>query len=113
MLSFFNSLDWNSLREGKHLTLPKNFPSPQMLGFKEPPMALAVGQIRDWVLSLNDGSRLHIHEFPNSEKKIHLDKYDPEKSAAHGILHFLLETWPGCLILFFGTLYVFSKMKVR
>lgn len=113
MLFFLNTLDWNSLREGKHLVLPKNFPSPQLLGFEAPPMALAVGQIRDWVLSLSDGSRLHIHEFPNAERKIHLDRYDPKRGVVQGITHFLIETWPGNLLLCAGLFYLIGRLKVR
>ncbi|MFH1748334.1 MAG: hypothetical protein ABIG44_14980 [Planctomycetota bacterium] len=86
---------WQDLVAGKMVAVPGYLPHPAYSGFQEPPIAEPMGQSKDWVQSLNDGSRLHVHEYANGERVAHRDRWDPSTGAIPALKHFLLETKAG------------------
>src|SRR5262245_41051360 len=101
LLGMFNSwlrTAWRPLQRGQRLGWPAWLERPRDLGFHAPTAALQVGQVRDWVLPVDDGSRLHIHEYSDGRLIVHRDQYDPEKSLGSRLLHILTETPVGPLV---------------
>lgn len=83
------------LKEGKALEYPNHLPHPRELGFQQITLAENVGQSRDWVLSLEDRSRLHIHDFEHRPMLLHRDKYDPSRGPLYAFAHWLTEARSG------------------
>ncbi|MCH8286445.1 hypothetical protein IIB79_07960, partial [candidate division KSB1 bacterium] len=50
-------------RKQTSVFIPAGLPHPAYSGFGKPVVAEQHGQETDWVVSLEDGSRLHIHEY--------------------------------------------------
>ena len=90
---------WNDLLAGKHVRVPRALPHPVWSGFEVPPIAEPVGQKADWVLSLTDGSRLHVHEFSNGALVAHRDGTDPKRGPLHAVWHWATESTSGRLTL--------------
>lgn len=86
---------WPSLVRGAHVALPPELPHPRAMGWRIPRAAVKVGQVTDWVQSLPDGSRLHVHEFPDGRLVCHRDRWDPSRGALHAVAHVLGETPTG------------------
>ncbi len=91
---------WNSwlennlrtLRSGSKLRVPAWLPHPRTVGFKRLELAAPAGQVADWTLPLQDGSRVHIHEYKDGAMVAHCDKYDPEIGPAKAVAHFFTDT---------------------
>lgn len=87
---------WDALRRGRTLPVsvhPSELPGTwRRLGEAEPH-----GQIEDWACSMPDGSRLHVHVFPDGRMSVHRDRWDPDRSALHRAFHVALETTAGRL----------------
>lgn len=93
---------WDELEARKKLTAPSWLPHPGKAGFKQESVATPAGQCRDWVLSLPDQSRVHVHEFRDGRLVAHRDKYDPNSSPMNAIAHFFGETEIGRVALLVG-----------
>ena len=68
-------------------------------GFEVPPIAEPVGQSANWVLSLTDGSRLHVHEYANGVLVAHRDETDPKRGPLHAAWHWATESKSGKLVV--------------
>lgn len=110
-LNYFLNINYSKLEAGEHIALPFWVNNLTQLGFKEVFISQPVGQIKDYVLSLKNGSRLHIHEFKDGSRKIHLDKYDPDKSVESLWKHLIEETWIAPVILGLVGLIILSKLN--
>lgn len=86
---------------------------PEAYGFEEEEVAWNVGQINNWVLPLDDGSRLHIHQFEGWRYVIHRDAFDPRRSPISTLLHLLFETPPGKVLVAGGVLYTAVRVLIR
>jgi hypothetical protein len=49
-------------------------------------------------VSCSDGSRIHVHEFPDGRLVAHRDRYDPDAGFGHAVAHLLTETFVGPLV---------------
>lgn len=78
---------WPALVAGRRVLVPASLPHPGSSGFRTPWLAEPAGQAADWVLSLEDGSRLHVHEFANGALVAHRDATDPKRGPIHAALH--------------------------
>jgi hypothetical protein len=54
-----------------------------------------VGQIADWTVSLDDGSRVHVHEYPDGSLVVHRDALDPARGPLRALGHVACETTLG------------------
>src|SRR5258708_5066493 len=86
---------WSSLREGKKVPAPDWLPDLRPAGFHPIALATPEGQCADWGLSLTDGSRIHVHEFPNGHRVVHRDRHDPDQGFFQALAHLFTETWVG------------------
>jgi len=109
-------VDWNTwlaaveptLRAGHEAIVPKDLPHPSEVGFSRPFIAEPHGQKDDWVYSLGDGSRIHIHEFEHS-LVAHIDPHDPAKGPGIAFLHWTTESASGRMFLVTTTLWVLLR----
>ncbi len=92
-------LAWEHLVAGRHLEVPHWLPHPTAAGFTRETLAMAAGQSADWVLPLDDESRLHVHEFSDGHLVAHRDKIDPNRSLMHAVAHIAWETEIGNVAL--------------
>ncbi len=44
---------------------------------------------------MDDGSRVHVHEFPDGRRFVHRDRHDPDQGFGHMLAHLFTETWVG------------------
>jgi len=110
-------VDWNTwlaaveptLRAGREAVLPKDLPHPREVGFTRPFIAEPHGQKDDWVYSLSDGSRIHVHEFDNA-LVAHIDPHDPAKGPGTALLHWTTESASGRMFLFTTGLWLILKL---
>lgn len=86
---------WPALARGQRVLIPPELPHPRASGWRIPRTALRVGQVCDWVQSMPDGSRLHVHEFPDGRLVCHRDRFDPARGALHALAHVATETPAG------------------
>lgn len=86
---------WSALTAGRKIIAPEWLPDPRIAGFKPIALATPEGQCADWGLSLTDGSRIHVHEFPNGRRVAHRDRYDPDQGFLRALAHVFMETWVG------------------
>lgn len=93
---------WDSLVDGRKLQVPYALPHPVEAGFVQESIATPAGQCRDWVLSLDDESRIHVHEFKDGRPIAHRDKIDPNRSVLHAVGHFVTETNLGRVLVVVG-----------
>ena len=110
-------LDWSTwfqaveptLRAGREAIVPTDLPHPSEVGFTRPWIAEPHGQKDDWVCSLDDGSRIHIHEF--SDRLIaHLDSHDPARGPGTAAFHWATESPSGRMFLFTSSLWLLFKL---
>ena len=110
-------MDWNTwlaaveptLRAGHEAILPKDLPHPREVGFTRPFIAEPWGQKDDWVYSLGDGSRIHVHEFEHA-LVAHIDPHDPAQGPGTAFLHWTTESASGRMFLFTTTLWLILKL---
>lgn len=88
---------WADLHRGSRVSVPTWLPHPRWSGFETPPLAEPAGQTADWVRSLSDGSRLHIHEFADGRMVAHRDPTDPKRGPLHAVWHWATESTSGRL----------------
>ncbi len=93
---------WTMLKQGSRVKVPSWLPHPMEAGFSPTYMAEPNGQCRDWALSLNDGSRIHIHEFCDGRRVAHRDATDPARGPIEAIFHWLFESTSGRITLGVG-----------
>jgi hypothetical protein len=96
---------WPRLASGEHVSVPPVLPHPSVMGFEHPPMAEPAGQVTDWVLSLSDGSRLHVHEYAGNKLIAHRDRVDPKRGPLHAAWHWATESTSGRVVLGAMTVY--------
>lgn len=70
-------------------------PHPATAGFQEQGIAEPAGQVRDWTLPVDDGSRIHVHEYPDGRMAAHRDEIDPDRGPVEAVVHVLKETKVG------------------
>lgn len=100
-------LPWGELRRGAKVPVPTNLPHPKEIGFTYTTWAKDVGEVANWVRSLRDGSRLHVHEFADGTLVVHRDAIDPARGPVVATFHWLGETPEGNVLgaaLFLGAL---------
>ena len=90
-----------ALLSGLRLDVPGWFPDPTYSGLRPVPIALPVGQTRDWSLPLSDGSRIHVHKYADGRRIAHRDRYDPDVGLGNAVLHLMFETPLGLAALVF------------
>jgi hypothetical protein len=90
---------WPQLSAGGRVPIPPGLLHPKWSGFEVPPLAEPVGQIADWVLSLTDGSRLHVHEFANGALVAHRDETDPKLGPIQAAWHWATESTSGKIVV--------------
>jgi hypothetical protein len=101
---------WDSLVDGRKLVAPTWLPHPADAGFTKETLATDAGQIADWVLSLEDESRLHVHEFSDGRLVAHRDRIDPNRSPLHAVAHFAWETDIGRIALLIGSIALGTRL---
>lgn len=74
---------------------PGWLPPPAVAGFARIEVASPEGQVADWGLSFDDGSRVHIHEYADGRRVVHRDQHDPANGFWSTVSHLLSETWVG------------------
>ena len=82
---------WPALVGRRRIRLPAFLPHPRAVGFTEPALADPAGQVRDFVRSLPDGSRLHVHEMKGGALVLHRDRTDPARGAGAAAWHWASE----------------------
>lgn len=89
---------WNHLRRGKKIIAPQYLLHPCHAGFARTGLAEPIGQMSDWVLSLKDGSRIHIHEYRDGTLRVHRDRIDPSRGPIEAATHWFTESPSGQLV---------------
>lgn len=84
--------NWPALKHGRKLVAPAWLPPARAAGFRPISVATPEGQCADWALPYDDGSRVHVHEFPDGSRNVHRDQYNPDAGLGHMALHLLTET---------------------
>lgn len=105
--------EWPWLTKGRKLPVPGWLPHPRDAGFTTTALAERVGQVTDWVLPLKDGSRIHVHEFPDGRLIAHRDPTDPERGPFHAVWHWLFESSSGKLALGIGAVALVAVAVTR
>jgi hypothetical protein len=100
---------WPGLLAGAKIQAPYGFSSPNAAGFTLLPVAHPVGQSRDWSLSMSDGSRIHVHEFPDGRYVTHRDKHDPAQGFERSVAHLMQETPYPAWVAIAGLGFLFVK----
>lgn len=90
-----------ALCSGQRLEVPFHV-HPMGCGFQRLPIAMNVGQMEDWGLSLPDGSRIHLWRTTDGRWIAHRDATDPSVSPLHAAVHVLTETPFGAAVAFLG-----------
>ena len=90
--------NWDRLEKGKRIPTPLKLPHPAFSGFKKPDLAENVGQSWDWVCSMKDGSRIHLHEYSSGKIVAHRDKVDPARGSIDAVWHWLTESQSGKIV---------------
>lgn len=83
---------WPALLRGRRVVVP---PDVDLVGWRIPRASDGVGQSVDLVRPLSDGSRIHVHVFPNGARVAHRDRIDPGRGPIHAVAHVALETSTG------------------
>lgn len=107
-----------ALFAGSKLEVPAGLPPVSQSGFSQTSLAENIGQRRDWVMPISDGSRLHVHEFESTrggsgKMIVHRDATDPALGLTNAVSHFLFESSSGrivlaVLVLLIGSLLVWG-----
>ena len=101
------------LRRGDHLPVPRELSHPSTVGFSRPRLAEPRGQVADWVMSLDDGSRLHCHEYGNGVILAHRDAIDPARGPLAAAWHFIREARVGRALAVVGGVAAVAKIVMR
>ena len=83
---------WPMLTQGAKIEAPSSLPHPRYSGFSAESIATPEGQCADWVLSFDDGSRVHVHEHCDGRRVVHRDQFDPNQGLLNLVAHLVLET---------------------
>ena len=83
---------WPTLEARGHLPVPPVLPHPGAAGFAQPLFAEPQGQVRDYVYSVADGSRVHLHEYADGAMVAHRDASDPHQGVLPALRHLAFET---------------------
>jgi hypothetical protein len=102
--------NYPQLKDGKFLQTPWWLSHPSISGFARTDLAENVGQKADWVVSVNDGSRIHLHEYQDGRIVIHRDATDPSRGPMHALWHWLTEAQLGKFVLVVGGLLSLSAV---
>lgn len=94
----FALANWPSLTAGGRVCAPSSLPSPATSGFRRPWLTEDHGQAVDWTASLDDGSRLHVHEYRDGSRIVHRDEVDPSQGPIAAAVHVCRETHLGRLV---------------
>lgn len=93
VLTWTNAIEkhWDGLVKGEEYTIPKSrIIHPMESGFYAIALAEPCGQWHDYGMSLDDGSRIHVHEYAD-RYDFHRDKYDPSRGVFAAVRHYLDE----------------------
>ena len=102
--------NWTALVDGKRVEVNGYLPHPQNAGFDQEEFAEDVGQRLNRVLAINDGSRIHVHEFDEGRMVAHRDRWDPRHSGVNMLKHVAMETTFGKIAM--GVALVFGVYQV-
>ena len=102
---------WPLLSRGRHVIAPAWLPHPAHVGFTRVALATPSGQVADWSLAYDDGSRVHIHEYADGRMVVHRDCLDPDRSIGGLVNHLLGETLVGPVLL--GVLVIAAIRAAR
>jgi hypothetical protein len=94
--------EWPCLRAHGRSCVPAELGHPREAGFAPAVIAEQQGQVGDWVLPLSDGSRLHVHEYPDGALVAHVDAIDPGRGVGAALRHVATETTLGRLVVVQG-----------
>lgn len=83
---------WPALEQGERLMCPRELEHPSRVGFVRPRITEAHGQVDNWIASMSDGSRIHIHEYEGGELVAHRDRTDPGRGPLAAVWHVATET---------------------
>jgi len=84
--------NWALLKQNKKLEVPRWFSQNEVdLLFTETELALNIGQDKDFICEMSDGSRLHIHLFKDGKRIVHRDAISP-RGPISGLLHCMVDT---------------------
>ena len=100
---------WAELCAGRKITIVF-LRHPSRLGFRSITVAMDVGQVENWALPLQDGSRLHLWLMRDGRWIMHRDATDPARSLVHAAVHVLTETPVGPALLLLGLAFGVGKV---
>jgi len=86
---------WPNLTSGHKVRAPSWLPHPTSAGFSKTLLAEPVGQIADWARPGPQESRIHIHEYRNGVRIVHLDSPDPSLGPIHALRHWATQSLSG------------------
>ncbi len=90
---------WPNLAAGGRVCAPLSLPRPAVSGFRHPWLSEDRGQAVDWTAPLQDGSRIHAHEYIDGSIIVHRDATDPGQGPIAAVWHVATETRFGGLVL--------------
>lgn len=96
--------NYSALKGGACLQAPWWLAHPSRSGFERPEIAEPVGQKDNWVASVDDGSRVHLHEYADGRIVAHRDPTDPARGPISALWHWLTESRSGKTALIVGGL---------
>lgn len=96
----WEQLDWEqwighnrgALTSGAKLEVPRHFGHLAHAGFRPTQLASPEGQVANWTLPREDGSRIHVHVYPDGRRVAHRDKYDPDRGIGPALAHLAFDT---------------------
>jgi hypothetical protein len=100
----FAAASWPSLQAGGRVCAPASLPSPAISGFRRPWLTEDHGQAVDWTAPLDDGSRIHVHEYRDGSRIVHRDEVDPSQGPVAALVHCCRETHLGRLVTRVGVI---------
>lgn len=112
-------MDWNGwiysnkepLVAGAKIAAPQWLGSPSLGGLRPITSAAYEGQVRDWGLSLHDGSRIHVHEYPDGRYVAHRDSHDPDRGVGNMVAHLVFDTPLGLIALATSAVWLLSHQE--
>lgn len=102
-------LNREALANGVKIEAPTWLGSLGTAGFRPISSASYDGQAVDWALSLDDRSRIHVHEYADGRCVVHRDRHDPDRGFADMAAHLAFETPFGVAALAVGTVWLMSQ----